>query len=338
MTESERNDRRTALGHLAGILFLVGAAASIPANLLFRDPAVGAVNHVLVGLAVVSGLACFLVPWERVPDPAFHLIPSVGAAEIALTTWAAGRHGPVYEWFFVFTAMYAAYAFAERREIGTHLGFISACACLPLVYDGGSADAIARLGVVLPMLWVTTAVVMRLREQMRDRQRELAELARRDPLTGAGNRRHLDDRLDYELARHRRTSRQLSLLVLDLDRFKEVNDTLGHPAGDRVLCDVAEVLRHTVRDGDTVVRHGGDEFCVVAPETGLPDALALGDRIGAALAGLDVLGRPMSASVGVAVFPDDGPSPELLLAAADLSERSAKLGSRGCSPSTASRI
>ena len=144
----------------------------------------------------------------------------------------------------------------------------------------------------MPMLWVATAVVAYLREGLVAGQAELAELARRDPLTGAGNRRLLAERLRYELARHRRTGGELALLVLDLDRFKEVNDQLGHPAGDRLLTDVAAALAATVRDGDTVVRHGGDEFCVVAPDAGPADALVLADRIHAALGGIGSLRRP----------------------------------------------
>ena len=320
--------RRNELGRLAGFLFLVGALASIPANVLFEDPSAGTLNHVLVGLAVVSGLGCFLVRWESLPEWVFHLVPPIAAGEVALTTWAVGRHGPVYEWFYVFVALFAAYAFASRRAIVVHLGLFTLAAALPLLYEDDRVGTLARLGVMVPMLWVTTAVVVHLRDGMRARQRDLAELARRDPLTGVGNRRTLDDRLGYELARHRRTSRELALIVLDLDRFKEVNDALGHPAGDRVLRTVADVLCHTIREGDTVIRHGGDEFCIVAPETGLSEAQRLGERLGAQLASIDVLGRPLTATMGIAVFPHDGPTAERLVAAADVSERTAKADAR----------
>ncbi|MCW2989523.1 MAG: hypothetical protein JWM73_117, partial [Solirubrobacterales bacterium] len=136
----------------------------------------------------------------------------------------------------------------------------------------------------------------------------------------------LAEHLRYEIARHRRTGRELAVLLLDLDRFKEVNDRLGHPAGDRLLSDVAQALLATVRDGDTVVRHGGDEFCIVAPETGPAEADALGARIHEALQTIEVLDAPLSATVGAAVFPHDGPTAELLLAAADNAERTAKSG------------
>jgi len=320
--------RRAVTGRLAGILFIVGALASIPANLLFRDPQVGVLNHVMVAIALVSGLGCLLAPWDRIPERVFHAVPVLASAEVALTVWAVGKHGPVFEWFFVLVAVFAAYAFERRRTIAVHMTLCTAAAALPLFYREDTIEQVARIGVLMPMLWVATAVVMFLREGLVAGQRELADLARRDPLTGVGNRRLLSEHLRYEIARHRRTNRELAVLVLDLDGFKEVNDTLGHSAGDRLLCDVAEALVATVRDGDTVVRHGGDEFCIVAPETDATEAATLGGRIGEALASIEVLGSPLTATIGAAVFPEDAPSPELLLAAADNAERTAKAGRR----------
>jgi len=316
--------RRTTTGRLAGVLFIVGALASIPANLLFRHPSVGVLNHVLVAVALVSGLGCLLAPWDRIPDRVFHLVPVMASAEVALTVWAVGKHGPVYEWFYVLVAVFTAYAFDSRRVIAAHMTFCTAAAALPLFYGGGTSQQIARIGVFMPMLWVATVAVLHLREGLVRRQSELADLVRRDPLTGVGNRRLLGERLPYELARHRRTGRELTLLVLDLDDFKEVNDTLGHPAGDRLLCDVAAVLAGTVRAADTVIRHGGDEFCVIAPETGEEDAVALALRIRSALLTVGGTPNPLSASIGTAIFPQDGQTPEILLGAADTAERWAK--------------
>jgi diguanylate cyclase (GGDEF)-like protein len=144
-----------------------------------------------------------------------------------------------------------------------------------------------------------------------------------------GNYRLLDSRLQYEVTRHRRNGRPLSLVVLDLDGFKQVNDTLGHPVGDQLLRQVAEVLRAAVREQDTVVRQGGDEFCVIAPETGRAEAEALAGRIKVGLHALVANGEPLSASTGHATFPDDATSAEVLLAHADLEQRRDKATGRG---------
>jgi diguanylate cyclase (GGDEF)-like protein len=328
MHQPDEIARRTVIGRLAGVLFIVGGAASIPANLLFRHPSVGALNHVLVGVAIISGLACLLAPWERVPPQVFHAVPVLAAGEVALTVWAVGAHGPVYEWFYVLVAVFTAYAFESRRTIAFHMSVFTVLACLPIFYRHGTTEQLARMGVLVPMLWVATAAVAHLREGLMDRQRELSNLVRRDPLTGVGNRRLLAERLRYELARHRRSDRRLALLVLDLDGFKAVNDRLGHPIGDRLLRDVAQALDAAVRDGDTVVRHGGDEFCVVAPETDRDAATSLGHRLSVALGQIEGVDGPLSASIGVAVFPEDAPTADLLISAADLAERQAKAEGR----------
>ena len=153
--------------------------------------------------------------------------------------------------------------------------------------------------------------------RIEQRQRGLKLLTLQDPLTGLGNRRLLQDRLNYEIARHRRHSRRFSVLALDLDGFKQVNDRFGHPAGDEILREIARSLQRAVRDQDTVVRMGGDEFCVLAPEIGWEDAERLAARlelsVQTAVGGLDMLG----VSVGFAVFPDEGWTPEHLLTRAD---------------------
>jgi diguanylate cyclase (GGDEF)-like protein len=325
----EPTERRRVVGRLAGLLFSVGAVLSVPANLLFHSPAVEPRAFVINAVAFVTGLTCLLIPWDRVRPGWFHLVPVLASAEVALAMWGVGGgHGDVYGWFFVFVAVFAAYAFSDRRVIAAHISFAAVALALPLAYPGNGPDTVARTLVGIPVLFVLAGLVAFLREELEARQRELEGQASRDPLTGLGNRRLLAERLPYEIARHVRAGRRLAVLTLDLDRFKAVNDLLGHPAGDRLLQDVGMALGSALRRDDTLIRQGGDEFCIVAPETGAPEAAALAGRIQAALGRLRTLETPVTAGVGWAVFPDDGSTPEALVEVADERQRGAKRAGR----------
>ena len=144
----------------------------------------------------------------------------------------------------------------------------------------------------------------------------------RDPLTRLPNTRYMFTHLTRELARAQRLGTEVSILVLDLDDFKRINDTYGHQAGDRTLQEVARVMRETVRHYDVCARYAGDEFIVVLPGCGAEEAeakrLELQDAV-SALSMEVVPGRSVgvSVSVGAAVFPADGETYEVLLATAD---------------------
>jgi len=143
-----------------------------------------------------------------------------------------------------------------------------------------------------------------------------------DPLTGLQNTRFMVTHLNAELARAERLNNEVSLLVLDLDDFKEINDTHGHHVGDRALRDVAQVLRTVIRPYDICVRYAGDEFIVVLADCGFDEAEnkrrelqeAVSDAVFEARPGTRV---PLSISAGSAVFPHDGDNYESLLAKAD---------------------
>lgn len=132
-----------------------------------------------------------------------------------------------------------------------------------------------------------------------------------DPLTRVHNRRYLDQRLGMEIARARRSRSPLSILLLDIDYFKELNDRYGHPAGDQVLDQVAQVISSSVRATDVVGRYGGEEFLILAPNTPLSDAVLLAERIREAIAArrfstVDMKGQLqeicVTASIGVAAL------------------------------------
>lgn len=180
----------------------------------------------------------------------------------------------------------------------------------------------------LPKYVVAVGMILLLLEDQIEHNRHLAL---HDPLTGLPNRRLFQDRLASALERARRTETQAALLVIDLDRFKQVNDTLGHHVGDLLLQRVGSLFAGRVRRSDTVARTGGDEFSVVLEEpTSRGEAFHVGQSL------LQLLESPLElgentvrigASVGVAVFPEDARTMESLCIAADLRMYDAKHGS-----------
>jgi len=150
---------------------------------------------------------------------------------------------------------------------------------------------------------------------------ELQRLSSTDGLTGVHNHRHFQERLRDEFRRAQRYDDPLSLILLDLDHFKQVNDRYGHTAGDGVLREVAAALQRSVRETDLVARYGGEEFAVLLPRTHLTGALTVAERVRRELALLEVGpdGRlKVTASLGVSSFPHRTVlSPEQLLLTAD---------------------
>ena len=141
-------------------------------------------------------------------------------------------------------------------------------------------------------------------------------LAVSDPLTGLGNYRRILDVLRAEIERSGRTRRPFAVLLLDLDGLKKINDRYGHLVGSRSLCRIGDVLRLFCRAVDTAARYGGDEFAVILPETTASAAAFVAARIGDRIA-TDTEEPTLSASIGVAVYPQDGETIEDLLQAAD---------------------
>jgi diguanylate cyclase (GGDEF)-like protein len=156
-------------------------------------------------------------------------------------------------------------------------------------------------------------------ELIRRRSRELESQANTDALTGLGNLRHLQTQLSHLLAIHKRYRRPFGVLLMDIDGLKRINDSHGHPAGDRVLMQVAMSLRRSIRSVDVAARLGGDEFCVLAPEQEPEAAAALAERLATAVreevATPD--DPPVSMSIGVAACPSHGDDAETLIDAAD---------------------
>jgi diguanylate cyclase (GGDEF)-like protein len=162
----------------------------------------------------------------------------------------------------------------------------------------------------------------------RDTAREMRTLAHTDALTGLANRRAAQEVLGREVARAARYDRDLAVLMIDIDRFKVLNDGHGHPVGDRVLVALAERLRAHVRASDLIARWGGEEFVVVAPETPMPFSLQLAEQLRAQIAKDPFLdGHEITVSVGVASF-RPGDDVDTLISRADAAMYRAKEAGR----------
>jgi len=161
-------------------------------------------------------------------------------------------------------------------------------------------------------------------------EERIQRVAHHDSLTGLPNRLLFNDRLDQAISLAKRDSRQFALLYLDLDKFKPVNDTLGHTAGDELLKSAAVRIRHQVRESDTVARVGGDEFTVILPDIARrEDMETVARKIIAALAapfqlGSQGRGIEIGTSIGIAVYPTDGRDADALVKVADAAMYSAK--------------
>jgi diguanylate cyclase (GGDEF)-like protein len=178
--------------------------------------------------------------------------------------------------------------------------------------------------LALAVVAASVTVLIAVRERLEHERDRLRDVALTDPLTGIANRRLLLSRAEYEVARHARGRRRFALVMLDLDGFKALNDRFGHTAGDELLCDVATALTNAIRAQDTIARIGGDEFCVLAPETDARGTLRLVTRITQTVLDATAGVQTLRASVGIAVFPDDGANPTTLLDTADQRLLSAK--------------
>jgi diguanylate cyclase (GGDEF)-like protein len=170
-------------------------------------------------------------------------------------------------------------------------------------------------------------------DKLQKDQAELADLSHRDGLTDLDNYREFRRQLSEETQRSSRYGRAFSLLMLDLDHFKQVNDTYGHLAGDEALRSLAALMRREVRPVDRIARYGGEEFAIILPETATTGALATAERIREIVATrpIPVNGERQAAltvSIGVATFPDDADTEEALVGAADRALYAAKKGGR----------
>ncbi len=189
-----------------------------------------------------------------------------------------------------------------------------------------SYDHWSRLATITADMLVLALSNLRLREKLHDQ-------AIRDPLTGIFNRRFLDEILVQRICQATRHQRTLSILLIDIDHFKQINDTYGHDAGDTVLRNLGHVLLAGVRMEDTVCRYGGEEFVLVVNEISLENASLRADALRQEIQAMQIEHAGMvlpsiTVSIGMALFPEHGETPAMLIAAADHALYEAKASGR----------
>lgn len=190
-----------------------------------------------------------------------------------------------------------------------------AVAALP----AGATDAATTLSLALLIAVLSISVGSWRSRRMAEAEERLEQLAYKDELTGLGNYRQFRDRLTEETQRAGRYRRPLSLILLDLDGFKTLNDRYGHQAGNLVLEKVGETIRNAVRSSDIASRYGGDEFAVICPETTAIEAAQLAERIRSLIADVDVAGPEyqITLTAGVAALGRGERGPGTLIDSAD---------------------
>ncbi len=164
------------------------------------------------------------------------------------------------------------------------------CSMAPVREDDGNIE-----GILITVQDVTESAFM---------ERSLKTMNLMDSLTGIYNRRHMDKRLTEEFIRHKRYDRSMTLIMIDIDHFKNINDTYGHQFGDKVLKKISEVCSSRMRGGDILSRYGGEEFCSILPETDIKGARALAERLREKVAESPVLfddGTPVHVTISLGI-------------------------------------
>lgn len=171
-------------------------------------------------------------------------------------------------------------------------------------------------------------VLKKSQDEIRQQNQTLQILATQDPLTRCLNRRAFFERFEKEFSRSRRYGHHISCVMIDIDHFKSINDNHGHPVGDKVLQKVSRMIRRCLRDSDVLCRYGGEEFCVILPDTGLQGAMKTAERIRSTIAATKIFGIQLTISLGATAIESDTASPAELLDKADKALYKAKSSGR----------
>lgn len=307
---SERELAATLLSSIAISGALVGLLTYVlphPPGTDFVLPTIAFTVSIIAGLALLRYRRT--APWW-----AIGFVVALGSGVITVTMLSVPDRTGVYAPYYVLIAIFSFYFLRPRHAIA-QLGLIGILYAVATAIDGapGAAEIWAN-GVGIALL--VGLLVLALRVRIEGLVATLELTAETDVLTDLANRRGFDRRIETSIEVARARSEPLALVLIDLDRFKQVNDSLGHLAGDAALARIGKLLPEAVRDDDRVYRFGGDEFALILPRADRATAETIADRVVTAIA--DAFAgeqAQLTASVGVALLVEDEDSTGLIASA-----------------------
>jgi len=308
------------MARFAALLFGGGAAVTALGLVLPHQEQVDDAGLAAVAAGAALWATALVLRGERLPRWAFQLVALAGTVFVSLALLFNGERsgGPAGgdEMYYLWVVLYAAYFFGPIATATQAAAIAVAYAATLTAIDPGPIAVSRWLSTV--GLVVGSAVVVRLLSARVARLvASLERMARTDHLTGMPNRLAFEELFDRHVTCALRTNRPFALLLADLDRFKELNDRLGHAAGDAALAELGRLLSAELGP-DRAARVGGDEFAVLLPETDRDGAKETGDRIARAVFDrLRERGAPVTLSYGVSTFGADGHTLDDLTRAAD---------------------
>jgi diguanylate cyclase (GGDEF)-like protein len=324
-------------------LCLAGSLLTLVWLALPYSPTAGNENGlILMALGSAAMGAVMLGGGDHLPGWSFHGFAVGGTLLVTGTIHFTGAETSPYAFLYLWVALYALYFFTPTKA-ALHILFIAVAYAGVLATDLAAGhtetgwltafgEAAPRWTFTVGTLVVAVAFVSLLKDRLDRLVARLADAAREDPVTGLRNRRGFDEIFDLEVERARRTGRSLSLVLGDLDHFKQVNDRFGHPRGDDVLRRTAEILSSTNRRIDLPARVGGEEFAVLMPDADERGAHVAAERMRRAIReGFADDPLPLTISFGIASFPPHGDNTDDLMESADQALYTAKEIGRDCS-------
>ncbi|MDQ3552906.1 MAG: GGDEF domain-containing protein [Chloroflexota bacterium] len=315
---------------VVSLLFLAAAGISVTVSGTFA--ALEVAIYLLLALAIIAVvLVGDFLPPARLGRSRQVLQVSVAIAVVTvLVALTGGVRSPFVAGYLLIVAASALSSkdvAPATLAVFASLSYLLVATIVPTaggIDAGAVAWAIFNVSALGLLAYIATVAG---RQQQHAREAAL-RLARFDPLTGLYTRNHLYSAIEREISRATRTGRGFCLLMLDLDDLKTVNDTYGHPVGDRVIRAITDLIRRSIRESDLAARYGGDEFVVVLPETEVTGALTVAAKLRADVAALivrvDTRTIRTSVSVGLVSHPADGATLEQLMDSVDIAMYEAK--------------